>query len=59
LGIGAWSGSLISQTAYLEKKEKQWYGLCVDPFPVGFEVIEPGRVCDKAVKFKSGRIELS
>lgn len=45
--IGCWDGSLISQTAWLEK-ERGWFGLCVDPFPRNFE----GRSCavvDKAI----------
>jgi hypothetical protein len=36
LEIGAWSGEHLSQSAYLER-EKGWSGLCVDPFPSGFE----------------------
>jgi SAM-dependent methyltransferase len=36
LEIGCWSGENISQTAYLER-ERDWTGLCVDPFPRDFE----------------------
>lgn len=39
LEIGAWHGVNFSQTLWLE--EQGWAGLCVDPFPVGFE----GRRC--------------
>jgi hypothetical protein len=47
LEIGAWDGENISQTAYLER-ERGWQGLCVDPFPRGFED-RSCRVCVKAI----------
>jgi FkbM family methyltransferase len=47
LEIGAWDGELISQTAYLER-ERGWQGVCVDPFPHGFEH-RACRVCGKAL----------
>lgn len=40
LELGCWHGTLISQTAYLERV-KGWKGTAVDPFPRGFE----GRTC--------------
>ena len=47
LEIGAWKGEHFSQTAYLER-ERGWTGVCVDPFPSGFEQ-RTCRVCPKAV----------
>lgn len=47
LEIGCWHGEQLSQTAYLEK-EKRWTGVCVDPFPVGFEN-RTCRVCRNAI----------
>jgi FkbM family methyltransferase len=47
LEIGCWNGELISQTAYLEQS-KGWVGVCVDPFPTGFEN-RTCRVCAKAI----------
>lgn len=52
LEIGSWHGELISQTAYLER-EKQWLGLCCDPFPKGFED-RNCMLCDKAIS-KDGK----
>lgn len=47
LEIGSWHGELISQSAYLER-ERGWHGLCVDPFPSGFEN-RTCQVCSKAI----------
>lgn len=47
LEIGAWDGEHISQTAWLER-ERDWTGVCVDPFPRGFER-RSCRVCARAV----------
>lgn len=47
LEIGCWNGELISQTSYLEK-QKGWKGLCVDPFPIGFED-RTAQLCSRAV----------
>lgn len=47
LEIGAWHGEIISQTYWLEK-ERGWHGLCVDPFPWGFEN-RTCKLCKKAV----------
>ncbi len=47
LEIGAWKGEQFSQTAYLER-ERGWTGVCVDPFPSGFEQ-RTCQVCRRAV----------
>lgn len=47
LEIGAWSGEHFSQTAYLER-ERGWRGVCVDPFPSGFEH-RSCQVCARAI----------
>jgi FkbM family methyltransferase len=47
LEIGAWDGELISQTAWLER-QRGWSGICVDPFPRGFDR-RTCQVCARAV----------
>lgn len=47
LEVGAWDGELISQTAWLERY-RGWIGVCVDPFPRGFEN-RTCQVCARAV----------
>jgi FkbM family methyltransferase len=47
LEIGCWDGTLISQSAWLER-ERGWRGLCVDPFPRNFSD-RPTQVCHKAI----------
>lgn len=46
LEIGCWDASNLSQTLYLE--QQGWKGLCVDPFPRGFEN-RKCMICNKAV----------
>lgn len=53
LELGCWHGEHISQTSYLEKVKK-WNGLCVDPFPSGFED-RTCRVCPKAISKDGGK----
>lgn len=45
LEIGAWDANHLSQSLYLERV-KGWKGLCVDPFPRGFE----NRTCSLCTK---------
>jgi len=45
--VGAWNGHDLSQTAYMEEWHG-WRGVCVDPFPRGFE-LRKCELCTKAL----------
>lgn len=58
--MGAFDGELFSNTLRLE--ENGWWGLCIEPNPINFELLKQNRKCylsDKAIATYKGQLRMS